>query len=138
VYADVELDLQEQVLGLLRQEIGRLREPLDTETVELAKRKLLLQMVQGHESNSELAGYYANSVFEYETSGGLVDQEARIEQVTAEDLHRIAQRYVSLDRAVVFREAPTLTYSQFYTGLVVMITLIGAILVLVVHRRVRR
>jgi len=138
VYADVELETQDQVLGLLRQEIERLREPLDNKPVELAKRKLLLQMVQGHESNSELAGYYADSVFEYETSGGLVDQESRIEQVTAEDLHRVARQYLSLNRAVVFREAPTLTYSQFYTGLVVIIVLIGEILVLVVHRRVRR
>jgi predicted Zn-dependent peptidase len=138
VYADVELEAQDQVLDLLRQEIERLREPLDNETVELARRKLLLQMVQGHESNSELADYYADSVFEYETHGGLVDQESHIEQVTAEDLHRVARQYLSLDRAVIYRETPTLTYGQFYTGLVVIITLIGAILVLIVHRRVGR
>jgi len=138
IYADVELESQDQVLDLMRQEIERLREPLDNETVELVKRKLLLQMVQGYESNSELADYYADSIFEYETNDGLVDQEARIEQVTADDLSRAARRYLSLDRAVVFRELPTLTYSQFYTGLVLIIFLVGAILVLIVHRRIGR
>ena len=138
IYADVELEAQDHVLDLMRQEIERLREPLDNETVELVKRKLLLQMVQGYESNSELADYYADSIFEYETNDGLVDQEARIEQVTADDLSRAARRYLSLDRAVVFRELPTLTYSQFYTGLVLIIFLVGAILVLIVHRRIGR
>ena len=119
-HADVELDRQDQALAMLRAEIAQLQVPLDEATVELAKRKLLLQMVQGYESNSELADYYADAVFEYETGGGLVDQEARIAQVTAADLHRVATRYLPLDRAVVFREVPTLTYSEFYLGLVLL------------------
>jgi predicted Zn-dependent peptidase len=138
VYADVELEAQDQVLDLIREEVGRLQESLDAEIVEQVKRKLLLQMVQGYESNSELADYYVASVFQFETNGRLIDQEARTEQVTLADLRQVARRYLSLDRAVVFRELPTLTYSQFYTGLVVIIVLIGVILVLVVHRRVGR
>ena len=138
VYADVDLEAQDRVLNLIRKEVGRLQVSLDTETVEQVKRKLLLQMVQGYESNSELADFYVATVFQYGTNGGLVDQEARIEQVTVADLRRVARRYLSLDRAVVFRELPTLTYSQFYTGLVVIIVMIGVILVLVVHRRVGR
>jgi predicted Zn-dependent peptidase len=121
LYADVELTSQDRVLGLMRKEIERLQEPLDAGTVEQVKHKLLLQMVQGYESNSELADYYASSVFEYETNGGLVDQEARIEQVTADDLRRVALQYLSPDRAVVFREVPTLSYARFYTGLALFV-----------------
>jgi predicted Zn-dependent peptidase len=95
-------------------------------------------MVQGYESNSELADYYADSVFEYETGGSLVDQEARIEQVTAADLHRVATQYLPLDRAVVFREAPALTYSEFYLGLVLLVFVLVAVLAVVLHRRLRR
>jgi predicted Zn-dependent peptidase len=135
VYADVELEAQDRVLNIMKKEIERLQEPLDTETVEQVKRKLLLQMVQGYESNSELADYYANSVFEYETSGGLVDQEARIEQVSVEDLHRVAKRYLSLDRAVVFREVPTLTYGRFYAGIALLVILLLAAAGFVLYRR---
>ena len=137
-YADVELDRQDRVLELLQAEISRLQQPLDAATVELAKRKLLLRMVQGYESSSELADYYADAVFEYETGGSLVDREARIEQVTAADLHRVATQYLPLDRAVVFREAPALTWSEFYLGLVLLAFVLVAVLVVVLHRRLRR
>ena len=137
-YADVELDMQDRALDLLRAEFARLQAPLDAEAVELAKRRLLLRMVQGYESNGELADYYADSVFEYETGGTLVDQEARIEQVTAADLHRIATRYLRPDQAVEFREVPTLTYTEFYLALVLLVIAAGVVLAMVLHRRLRR
>ena len=135
VYADVELKAQDQVLGLMQEEIERLQMPLDVETVEQVKHKLLLQMVQGYESNSELADYYAGSIFEYETNGGLVDQEARIEQVTVDDLHRVAKRYLGPGRAVVFREVPTLTHSQLYMGLIATLAMIVGGAGLLLHKR---
>ncbi len=138
VYADVDLEAQDRVLNMIRKEIERLQVLLDVEIVEQVKHNLLLRMIQGYESNSELADFYVTAVFQYETDGGLVDQEARVEQVTVADLRRVARRYLSLGRAGVFRELPTLPYRQFYTGLVVIIVLIGGVLVLVVHRRVGR
>jgi predicted Zn-dependent peptidase len=120
VYADVDLEKQDQVLGLMRKEIERLHMPLHAETVEQTKRKLLLQMVQGYETNSGVADYYVGSVFEYETNGGLVDEEARIEAVTVDDLHRVATKYLPLSRAVVVHEVPTLTYARFYTILSIL------------------
>jgi predicted Zn-dependent peptidase len=137
-YADVELDSQARALRLMRSEIERLQRPLDEATVELAKRKLLLRMVQGYESNSELADYYADSVFEYEARGEPVDREARIERVTAADLHRVATRYLAPERAVVFRETPTLTYTQFYLVLVLLALVLAVIAGLLLHRRLRR
>ena len=137
VHADVELDAQDVVLDIMKREVARLQEPLDAETVKLVKRKILLQMVQGYESNSELADYYANSVFEYETSGGLVDQEARVEQVTVNDLHRVATQYLSLDRAVVFREIPALTYTRFYAGIALLLMLVLAVTGFALYRRYR-
>ena len=138
VYADVELDAQDRVLDIMQREIERLQAALDPETVEQVKRKILLQMVQGYESNSELADYYAHSVSEYETSGGLVDHEARVEQVTADDLHRVATQYLSLDRAVVFREAPALSYSRFYTAMALLVLVVLAAISTVLYRRYRK
>ena len=92
-------------------------------------------MVQGYESNSELADYYAGSIFEYETNGGLVDQEARIEQVTVDDLHRVSKRYLGPGRAVVFREVPTLTHSQLYMGLIATLAMIVGGAGLLLHKR---
>ena len=127
IYADVELETQDQVLGLMRKEIERLHMPLDVETVEQTKRKILLRMVQGVEANSKVADYYVSSVFEYETNGGLIDEEARIEAVTVDDLHRVATKYLPLSRAVVIHEVPTLTYEQFYTvlALLVFVVVVG-------------
>lgn len=135
VYADVELEAQDQVLGLMRKEIERLHMSLDPETVEQTKRKLLLQMVQGFESNSDLADYYVSSIFEYETNGGLIDQEARIEEVTADDLHRVATKYLPLSRAVIIHEVPTLTHSQFYLGMMATLLMIVGGVGILLHRR---
>ena len=138
VYADVELEAQDQVLGLIRKEIERLHMSLDPETVEQTKRKLLLQMVQGFESNSDLADYYVSSIFEYETNGGLIDQEARIEEVTADGLRRVATKYLPLNRAVVIREVPTLTYATFYTILSILAFAVVAGIGYALYGRYRR
>ena len=138
VYADVELDAQDRVLDIMQREIERLQAALDPETVEQVKRKILLQMVQGYESNSELADYYAHSVSEYETSGGLLDHEARVEQVTADDLNRVATQYLSLDRAVVFRELPALSYSRFYMAMALLVLVVLAAISTVLYRRYRK
>ena len=138
VYADVDLEKQDQVLGLIRKEIERLHMPLDAETVEQTKRKLLLQMVQGVETNSEVADYYVGSVFEYETNGGLDDEEARIEAVTVDDLHRVATKYLPLSRAVVVHEVPTLTYARFYTILSILAFAVVAGIGYALYARYRR
>jgi len=138
VYAKVELGAQDEVLGLMREEIERLHIPLDTEIVEQTKRNLLLQIVQGFESNSEVADYYAGSVFEYESNGGLVDEEARIEAVTVDDLHRVATKYLPLSKSIVVHEVPTLTYVQFYTVLVLLALALAVGVVYVPYRWYRR
>ena len=70
---------------------------------------------------SELADYYVNTVVEYEKNGELVDKEARIESVTVDDLHRVATKYLPLNRAIVVHEVPTLTYTQFYAALALLL-----------------
>ena len=112
--------------------------PLDAEIVEQTKRKLLLQMVQGYESNSDIADYYASSVFEYESNGGLVDEESRIEAVTVDDLHRVATKYLPLSKAIVVHEVPTLTYAQFYTVLTLLVFVVVAGIGYVLYKRYGR
>ena len=138
VSAEVEMGTQDEVLGLMRKEIERLHMPLDAEIVEQTKRKLLLQMVQGYESNSDIADYYASSVFEYESNGGLVDEEARIEAVTVDDLHRVAAKYLPLSKAIVVHEVPTLTYAQFYTVLTLLVFVVVAGIGYVLYKRYGR
>ena len=69
-------------------------------------------------------------------NGELVDQEARIEQVTARDVHRVAKQYLALDQTIIFREVPTLTYTQFYTGLLLLALIAIGVIALLLHRRV--
>jgi len=138
VYAEVETGTQDEVLGLMRKEIERLQMPLDAEIVEQTKRKILLQEVQGLDSNSDIADYYASSVFEYESNGGLVNEEARIEAVTVEDLHRVATEYLPLGKAIVVHEVPTLTYAQFYTLLTLLVFVVVAGIGYVLYKRYGR
>jgi predicted Zn-dependent peptidase len=56
VYADVDLDDIDEAMGIIRAEIDKIvEESMDGELLEKAKMKILLQNVQGYESNAQFA-----------------------------------------------------------------------------------
>jgi predicted Zn-dependent peptidase len=111
---DVDLDAQDAALAAMEDELHRLRaEPLDAASVDQTRRKILMRRVKGYEANADIADYYVSSLYELSQEGRLVNYEDRIEQITPLDLHRVAMRYLAPERAVVIRDAPTLTYTRF-------------------------
>jgi predicted Zn-dependent peptidase len=137
IYADVDLDNMDAVLDLMHDEINKLAtDPPDDEEIVLTKRKLLLAMVQGHESNSDLADYYVGASDELLLNGKLDDREARIESVTPDDVQRVASLYLAPGKTVVYQEVPVITYGQLYTGLVMLILGGVVVIVLVIKRHV--
>lgn len=121
--ADTEIDQIETVKVMLQEELDTLRRvPPSNEDIESAKRRILLARVQGFESNADVAGYYVSHLHELTKSGRLIDHEAIIAALTPLDVHAVAAKYLRKDRQVVIRSTPTLTYTQFYTLLAVIVT----------------
>ena len=131
VYADVDLDDIDEAMAIIRGEIESIVEQsINGELLERAKMKILLQNVQGYESNAQFADYYASDYVYFKEKGRFQDVEARIEAVTGEDIARVARQYLSLERGVEVYEIPTVTSTQFY---VLMTGMILLLLSLVLH-----
>lgn len=141
IYADVNLDDIDEAMEIIETEIRKLvDEPMDSELLEKSKMKILLQNVQGYESNAQFAGYYASDYIYFKEKGYFEDVEAKIEAVTPDDIARVAKQYLSLDKGVRIYEIPTLTTTQFYilmTLLVVLILSLALYLYLKAHSRIR-
>ena len=130
VYADVNIDDIEEAMGLIKTEIGNVvDESMDAELLEKSKLKILLQNVQGYESNAQFADYYASDYVYFKEKGYYQDVEAKIEAVTPDDIARVAVKYLSLDKGVIIYEVPTLTTTQFYVLLSLLIILLAALVV---------
>jgi predicted Zn-dependent peptidase len=128
IAADVNLDKMETAKTLLEQEIENVRQGrIKTEEIEGAKQRILLDRVQGFESNSDIAAYYLTSRFQLEKTGKLASHEDSIAKVTPEDVHRVANKYLRADRQIIFRSTPTLTWTQFVVGLGLSIVAIPGI-----------
>ncbi|MGB5518872.1 MAG: pitrilysin family protein [Gammaproteobacteria bacterium] len=61
LYADVDLEDIDEAMSVIKVEINKLvDESMDSELLEKSKTKILLKNVQGYESNSQIADYYAS------------------------------------------------------------------------------
>ncbi|MGB5520562.1 MAG: hypothetical protein WBO73_19160, partial [Gammaproteobacteria bacterium] len=82
-----------------------------------------------YESNSQIADYYASDYVYFKEKGYFEDIEAKIEAVTPDDIARVTQKYLSLDKGVAIYEEPTLTYTQFYLLLSVLVLVLTGVAV---------
>ena len=142
IYADVNLDDIDEAMDIIEAEIIKLvEESMDSELLEKSKMKILLKNVQGYESNAQFADYYASDYVYFKEKGYFEDVEAKIEAVTSDDIARVAKEYLSLDKGIVIYEIPTLTTTQFYifmTVLVVLLLSFAMYLYLKAHSRIKK
>jgi len=118
IAADVNLDKMETTEALLQQEIENVRQGrMKNEEIEGAKQRILFDRVQGFESNGDISVYYVTNRFQLEKTGRLASHEDSISKVTAEDVKRVANKYLHADRQIIVRSTPTLTWTQFAVGL---------------------
>jgi len=129
-------------MDIIKSEVTKLvDESMDGELLEKSKMKILLQNVQGYESNSQFADYYASDYVYFKEKGYFEDIEAKIEAVTPDDISRVAEKYLSLEKGVVIYEIPTLTTTQFYVVMTLLVLFIlSSVLYLYfkTHSRIRR
>jgi zinc protease len=113
IYADTGLDTITEVLGLIEAEINELvQTPIADEQLSFMKDKLLMSIVQGYESNTEMADYYADSLHELEKFGSLIREEDEINGLTAAEVQRVAKEIFGKTPPIVFHNTPTMTYTQ--------------------------
>lgn len=135
-YADVDLDAVDTAMPLIEKEINHLVEQsMDDELLEKSKMKILLLNVQGYEANSSIADYYASEYAFFNKKHYFEDVEEKIEAVTVKDISRVAQNYLSLNKGVVIYETPTLSYTQLY---LILVMLVGIVFALLIYFNVRR
>ncbi len=139
IYADVNLDDIDEAMKIIETEITKLvEERMDSELLEKSKMKILLQNVQGYESNAQFADYYASDYVYFKEKGYFQDIEAKIEAVTPDDIARVAKEYLSLDKGVRIYETPTLTTTQFYILLSMLaVSILSIVLYLYLKARSR-
>ena len=114
-HADVGLEDTEEALNLIKTEMRELAErPMNAELLEKSKLKILLQSVQGYESNASIADYYTSQYVLFRKDRFYENIENKIEAVTTDDINRIVQQHLTEDKAVTILETPTLTYTQLY------------------------
>jgi predicted Zn-dependent peptidase len=122
IAADASLDEMATVKRLIEHELAALRQGrIKAVEVDNTKRRILLSRLQSYESNGAVAAYYVASRYQLQTTGQLADHEAAIQGVTAEDIKRVANKYLRSDRQVMIWSTPTFTYTQFLVLLVVLI-----------------
>jgi zinc protease len=120
--ADVNLDKVELAKGLLEEEIENLRQGrIKAEDIQLAEQNLSMGFAQSYESNSSVAGLYVQILDQLKTSDRPTNQNILAAKLTPADLQRVAQKYLRKESRVIIRSTPTMTYTQFFVGLGVLI-----------------
>jgi predicted Zn-dependent peptidase len=141
ISADTGIANVNRASRLVHETLDRLvHRPPDRDEIEGIKRMLLLRWAQGYETNAGTADFYVENLPELERRGGFQNYARGIEQVTVEDVARVAASYLRSENRVDVQGVPTLTYTQFYVSIGFALLMIAAVVaVLLRHRaRVRR
>jgi len=137
--SDADISKISEVTSMISLAVDQLvSQPLSNEAFTLTKNKLLLSIAKGHESNSDIADYYAASAVHLNKHGALIKEEDAINQVTIEKLHRIAKKYLGTPPRVVYSDSPTMTYKQFGLTIATMIGLVSLAIVRIRRRKLRQ
>ncbi len=121
--------VQELISGILERVV---QAPPSAEEVERTKQKLLLQWVQGYETNRGLADFYVRGVHDLDRLGKFRNYEQDIERVSADDIVRVVKETLRNDRKVRIYGLPTLSYTCFYIiiGVTVFVVFLRMFIVL--------
>ena len=127
--SDSGIDNAETNLKLMGDIITKFKKgDLNTKTLNETKLKILLSAARGYETNADFSDYYTVSDYEIKEHGELLNYEKNIEKVTLADIQRVSLKYFTEDNRVIAISSPTLTYTQFY---IIMLVVIGLIVLLV-------
>ncbi|MFW2439616.1 MAG: M16 family metallopeptidase [Arenicellales bacterium] len=120
--AEVNEKYMDKVIRLMHDEVVKLREgDVTDEDISITIKSLLRNWGRGLESNSSVADYYIDFLHEVDLKGGFIDQESYLEGITPKDVRRVVDRYLIDSKMAFLINKPTLTYTQFYLLLCLII-----------------
>lgn len=123
---DSDIDNISSNIKLINQVVAKFKNSvLDEKELAKIKLKILLYEARGAETNSDFADYYVDNDFELKEYGYFSSYVDAIENVTLSDIQRVSKKYFNNDNRVIAVSSPTLTYTQFYIFLFVMILIVG-------------
>lgn len=135
VTADSGLGKIDHVSDVLHQTLERVVAVTPTaDAIARTRQKILLQWVQGYETNADIADFYVSVLHRLNKQGRFRNYEREIEQVTPAAVARVAKAYLRKDRQVEIRAVPTLSYTWFYF----MLGAAALALVFVIYLAVRK
>lgn len=124
IYADSEIENTQVIADLMFSEVDKLiMAPISNEKFDRIKRGLLLSYVYYFQDNAAIADAYSSAWLGMLTMDGFILPDELIEEVTPEDVHAIAGRYMTRDRAIISHDYPTISYEQTYVIIFLLILL---------------
>ena len=133
--SDANIAEIEKVVSSINEILKNTKEQgIDEERLKSVKNYLLLTHKQGYEQNLNFADYYTLVTDDLRERGTIENMEEEIEKVTLEDVNNVLNKYLNKKMKVIAITRPFLTYTQFYTVLVLVpLGVVGV--VFVVRRR---
>ena len=123
---DSELDDVDKSIQLIKDTINEYKQGhLDQDRLESVKRKILLNAARGYESNSSFAEYYALSAEELNRYNRYENYEDGIEKVPMKDIQEATNAFFNDNNLVTTVVRPTVTFTQFYLLILVLIVLLS-------------
>ena len=135
---DSEIDDVETSIKLIDQVVDKFKNgALDEKGLQETKLKILLNEARGAETNATFSNYYVDNAFELKRHGRFVSYVNEIEKVSLSDIQRVSKKYFHAGNRVIAVSSPTMTYTQFYILLLIMLGVVS-VLVWRIVLRVRR
>ena len=132
MYADSSIDNMQAITDIMLEEVDKLiSAPPPHENFNRVKRGLLLSYVYAFQDNASIANVYASVWLDLLTMDGFIPIDEVVQQITPQDIHEAAVKYLTRDRAIIIHDYPTLTHEQAYI-------LIGILIILTVYSIRRR
>lgn len=125
ITAESRIDDVEKILQLMEDEVSMLRdgEVSDEEINKIIKSELL-SLAQGIESNSEIADYYIEVLYELDTYGIFLNRDNTFESMTPNEVRSVSNIYLSPSRMAYIKSTPTITYNQIYIFISIIVIFI--------------
>lgn len=135
---DSEIEDVATNLALIQRVVDKFKSgKLDATALFDNKQKFLLKLARGYESNARFANYYAAHSDEVPRYGRFRHYANSIERVSLDDIQRVTRKYFKPTNRVIAVRRPSLTYTQFYVVLGMLILSLVTLVIrrIMLHRR---
>ena len=127
---------ENQALDLMRELVRDVRENGLSEAVLKSNKKVRLYMLaSAFEANGDFAYFYENYLPYFRVNNDFPSMDSYFSDVTSDDVRRVAELYLSIERSMTYIARPALTPNT--AAAVIVLILIGGVALVLIRRRSR-